>query len=85
MVEEMTRKVTPPKGTMTVADFAAEMGWDHSTVLRAIRAGRVKVENQAADGLLRVKAYFIPISEVQRIRDEAKARREAQASAKTAE
>lgn len=57
--------------TMSVKEFADSIGWSQSTVTRAIKEGRVKSANKAADGLKRIPSYRIPVSEVDRLRKEA--------------
>jgi len=57
--------------TLSVKEFAKEIGWSESTVIRAIRDGRLKTTNKAAPGIRRIPAHQIPVSEVERLRREA--------------
>jgi len=58
---------------LTVKEFAKEMGWSESTVIRAIHDGRLKTVNKAAPGIRRIPAHQIPVSEIDRLRNEAQA------------
>ena len=63
--------ITAEKTTLSVKEFAKEMGWSDSTVIRAIRDGRLKTTNKAAPGIRRIPSHEIPVSEVERLRKEA--------------
>jgi len=57
--------------TMSVAEAAKALGVHPATVVRAIHDGRLKTTTEKATLAMRVKAYRIPRSEVERLRREA--------------
>lgn len=57
--------------TITVKEFAEIMGWERSTVTRAINTGRIQTTTKRLPGLRRVAEHRILKSEVERLRKEA--------------
>lgn len=57
--------------TMSVAEAAKVLGVHPATVVRAIHDGRLKTVTEKASLAIRVKAYRIPVSEVERLRQSA--------------
>jgi len=74
MITQEKKSAEAQPETMSVKEFAEEMGWDPSTVTRAINTGRIKTATKRQPGMRRIPEHRILKSEVERLRNEAQSR-----------